>query len=218
MAGMRISSLILGMISTNVYFVQNTETNYLIIIDPAASADRIKNKIAAMQGIPEAILLTHGHYDHFGAAAEVREAYTLEDGSHIPVICEEEEQAVLDDPEANTSPMHGVSATLKADQYVKDGDILHLAGFTIRVLHTPGHTIGGACYYFPEEHALFSGDTLFCESYGRTDFPTGSSRQMTESVRRLLRELPEDTDVYPGHEYTTTIAREQRYNPLAYGA
>ena len=217
MGRMRIESLILGMIATNVYFVMNVDTKEMLIVDPAASADKINEKIARMQGHPVAILLTHGHYDHFGAAAEVRSHYQGSDGKPIPVICEEEEQVVLSDPEANTSPMHGVSATLKADRYVKDGDVLHLAGFEIRVMHTPGHTIGGACYYFPEEHALFSGDTLFCESYGRTDFPTGSSRDMEQSIHRLLSELPEDTDVYPGHEYTTTIAREKRYNPLAIG-
>ncbi|MEE8886759.1 MAG: MBL fold metallo-hydrolase [Eubacteriales bacterium] len=214
---MRLESLALGMISTNVYFVENSETREMLIIDPADNADRIKLKVSQMQGKPVAILLTHGHYDHFGAAADVRDAYKTPDGKNIPIICGEKEQAVLDDPEVNTSPMHGVSATLKADKYVKDGDVLHLAGFEIHVLWTPGHTIGGVCYYFPNEHALFSGDTLFCQSYGRTDFPTGSSRQMIGSVRRLLRELPDNTDVYPGHEYTTTIRQEKRYNPLAIG-
>jgi glyoxylase-like metal-dependent hydrolase (beta-lactamase superfamily II) len=112
--------------------------------------------------------------------------------------------------------MHGLSAVLKADRYLTDGQTLDICGFSIRVLRTPGHTTGSCCFFFPEDGVLFSGDTLFCESYGRTDFPTGSSREMTESIHRLLREIPENTEVYPGHALCTTIAREKRYNPLAF--
>lgn len=210
MGKMELENLVLGMIRTNVYFVKNRETGEMILIDPADSPEQIRGKVTEMGGRPVAILLTHGHYDHFGAADAVRKMYGVD------IYCGEEEQKVLDDPQVNTSPMHGVNAVLKADRYVSDGEELSLAGFRIRVLHTPGHTIGGVCYYFPDEGVLFSGDTLFCESYGRTDFPTGSSAQIADSVRRLLRELPEDTKVYPGHEMATTIAHEKKYNPLAY--
>ena len=105
--------------------------------------------------------------------------------------------------------------TMQADKTVKEGDVLHLADFEIHVLATPGHTAGGVCYYIPAEKALFSGDTLFCESYGRYDFPTSSGRELIASVKRLLKELPGDVTVYPGHNDETTIEHEKRYNPLA---
>ena len=104
---------------------------------------------------------------------------------------------------------------MKADRLLKHGDELHLADFGVRVLHTPGHTVGSACYYFQEQKALMSGDTMFFRSYGRTDFPTSSMLDMKKSIRRLLQELPDDTIVYPGHEMSTTIAMEKKYNPLA---
>ena len=105
--------------------------------------------------------------------------------------------------------------TITPDVTVKEGDELSIAGFTWKVFETPGHTIGSCCYYIEKESVLFSGDTLFAGSYGRTDFPTGSGRQIAESVRRLLSTLPDDTMVYPGHMDTTTIGFEKKYNPLS---
>uniref|UniRef100_I5AVH8 Zn-dependent hydrolase, glyoxylase n=1 Tax=Eubacterium cellulosolvens (strain ATCC 43171 / JCM 9499 / 6) TaxID=633697 RepID=I5AVH8_EUBC6 len=210
MSNMIIQSLVVGAIQTNVYFIMNKETKELLIVDPADEAGRIAEKVREMQGTPKAVLLTHGHYDHFGAADALRKEFGID------VYCEEHEQQVLSDPSVNTSPMHGLSAVLKADRYLTDGQQIELAGFEIHVLRTPGHTTGSCCFYFPKDGVLFSGDTLFCESYGRTDFPTGNSREMTESIHRLLRELPEDTAVYPGHALNTSIAWEKRYNPLAF--
>lgn len=206
---MELRSLVLGIIQTNVYFIRNSGTGEMLIIDPADSADLIENMVTRMQGKPVAVLLTHGHFDHFGAAADVRGRYD------IPIYCHEKEQDLLNDPLKNRSAAHGRSTVLKADKYVHDGDVLSLAGFEIRVLYTPGHTEGGVCYYFPNDKALFSGDTLFCESYGRTDLPTGNSSEIIQSVRRILSEIPGDTNVYPGHEMFTTIAHERMYNPLS---
>ena len=115
----------------------------------------------------------------------------------------------------NLSGSWASAHVLLADQWVCDGKKLDLAGFSIEVFHTPGHTAGSCCYYLPEEEVLFSGDTLFAQSVGRTDFPTGSGRQIAESVRRLLSTLPDDTMVYPGHMDTTTIGFEKKYNPLS---
>ena len=122
---------------------------------------------------------------------------------------------LLGDPKENLSGLWSKPYTMQADKTVKEGDVLHLADFEIHVLATPGHTAGGVCYYIPAEKALFSGDTLFCESYGRYDFPTSSGRELIESVKRLLKELPGDVTVYPGHNDETTIEHEKRYNPLA---
>ena len=206
---MKIQNLVLGMVATNCYFLQNKETGEMILVDPADEAPAIEEKVTALGGKPVAILLTHGHYDHMLAADAVRRTY------QIPVIVHELDEPVLEDAALNLSGYWSRSHTMKADRLVKEGDEFSFAGFRVRVMHTPGHTQGSACYYFPDQKVLISGDTLFCQSYGRTDFPTSSMGDMRRSIARLLTELPEDTAVYPGHEMTTTIAMEKRYNPLA---
>ncbi len=209
MSKMNVQNLVLGAIGTNVYLVRNKENGHALIIDPADSPARIRQMIDADGLIPDAVLLTHGHFDHIGAVDALREIYDM------PVYAMQEEEDVLTDAGLNLSASFGAAFTVQADRFLRDSDVFELAGFSVKALHTPGHTIGGCCYYFPNEQAIFTGDTLFCESYGRTDFPTGSSRQLQESVRRLLKEIPENTAVYPGHEMFTTIAHEKRYNPLA---
>lgn len=109
--------------------------------------------------------------------------------------------------------MMGRPEVYSADYFLKDGEEVELAGMKIRVLHTPGHTAGGACYYLPKEMALFSGDTLFCESVGRTDFPGGSASTLIRSIREKLMPLPDFIKVYPGHNEITTIGNERGYNP-----
>lgn len=199
----------LGMLSTNCYVVENPDSQKVLIVDPGDSPLEIERQIDEIDGDPEAILLTHGHFDHMLAADALRKKY------HIPVYVHEKEQHLLGDPKENLSGLWSKPYTMQADKTVKEGDVLHLADFEIHVLATPGHTAGGVCYYIPAEKALFSGDTLFYESYGRYDFPTSSGRELTASVKRLLKELPGDVTVYPGHNDETTIEHEKRYNPLA---
>ena len=117
------------------------------------------------------------------------------------------------DPKLNVSWMMGREERFSADEFVKDEQELDLAGFHIRVLHTPGHTVGGCCYYLPYEDVVFSGDTLFCMSVGRTDFPKGSMSAIVRSIKEKLMVLPEHTTVYPGHNDVTTIENERMYNP-----
>ena len=190
----------LGMLSTNCYVVENPDSQKVLIVDPGDSPLEIERQIDEIDGDPEAILLTHGHFDHMLAADALRKKY------HIPVYVHEKEQHLLGDPKENLSGLWSKPYTMQADKTVKEGDVLHLADFEIHVLATPGHTAGGVCYYIPAEKALFSGDTLFCESSGR---------ELTASVKRLLKELPGDVTVYPGHNDETTIEHEKRYNPLA---
>ena len=110
--------------------------------------------------------------------------------------------------------MYGRGYTFSGAEYLKDGQAITIAGFEIHVIHTPGHTAGGCCYYIPAENVLISGDTLFHASIGRTDLPTGSSSQLVRSVREKLLVLPEETRVYPGHMEETTIGYEKKYNPF----
>lgn len=209
MAKIMVRSLVLGMVATNCYFVMNQETKEMLLIDPADDLEAIDQQVLKMGGKPVAILLTHGHFDHIMAAADCREKY------QIPVYAHQLEQEVLEQSEYNLSS-HWLNAySMKADHLAADKEELELGGFQIQVLHTPGHTQGSVCYYFPVESMLFSGDTLFAQSYGRTDFPTSSMSDMQSSITRLLSTLPEATEVYPGHNESTSIAIEKRYNPLA---
>lgn len=204
-----IRSMVLGMISTNCYIIMHKETKQALIVDPADRLDVISQMVTLMQAKPCAVLLTHGHFDHMSEAGAVKKKYD------IPIYAHEAEAQLLAEPALNLSGSWAIPVSLTADVLVRDGQELSLAGFSIKVLHTPGHTPGGCCYYIADEKVLFSGDTLFYCSVGRTDFPGSSSRQMQESLNRLLTELPEDTDVLPGHGDCTTIGFEKRNNPYA---
>ena len=208
MANAQIEWMVLGMVSTNTYLVKNQDTGELLIIDPADAAGRIQEKIGRMEGRPAAILLTHGHFDHMLAADALRSAYD------IPVYACIQEKDLLKNARYNLSASWASPHVMEADRYLADGETFREAGFEIRLLHTPGHTEGSCCYYLPEEAVLFSGDTLFAGSVGRTDFPTSSGADMRKSLQRLLSELPADTRVCPGHGEETTIAYEKRYNPF----
>jgi glyoxylase-like metal-dependent hydrolase (beta-lactamase superfamily II) len=210
MAHLKLKTLVVSSCATNCYICYNDETLEGFIVDPGASPERIQAEVVGLGVKPASIVLTHGHFDHIGAADALRKAYS------IPIIAYEGEEALLADPDLNLSmAFEGTPMVLTADRLVKDGEELTLAGFTARVLHTPGHTAGSVCYYFPEEQLLLSGDTLFCGSLGRTDFPGGSTRDILFSIIRTLFALPEETKVYAGHNEPTNIGDEKLYNPVA---
>ena len=204
-----IKNNVIGMVATNSYIVYDAEKKGAVLIDPAANGAFLLNQCRELGVTPEAVLLTHGHFDHIGGVEDLVRAFPM------PVYAGEKEAGLLSDPQMNLSIAYGVPMTVKNPQLLRDGQELTLLGRTWKVMATPGHTEGSVCYYVEEEKVLFSGDTLFHESDGRTDFPTGSGISLRASVTEKLFALPEDTAVYPGHEEDTSIGHEKRYNPLA---
>lgn len=205
---MKIENFVLGPIGTNCYVVTNEETKECFAVDMAACPKEYVEHIRKAGLTMKGLFLTHGHFDHIlGIDSFLKEFL-------VPVYAGVEEQPVLADARLNVASMYGGNYTFTGVEVLEDGQELECAGIKIRVLHTPGHTIGGCCYYLPEEKVLFSGDTLFCGSIGRTDLPTGSSSTLVRSVREKLMCLPEETHVYPGHMDETTIGYEKQQNPF----
>lgn len=205
---MKIEQYCVGQVGTNCYFAINDETKEMLVIDPGDSADMLTEKIRQKGLKPQAVLLTHGHFDHAMAAEELAENFG------IKIYAHEAEKDTLEQPKLNVSAMIGRRDSYHADVFVKDGDVLKLAGMELKVLHTPGHTQGGCCYYLEAEKILFSGDTLFCQSVGRTDFPGGSMSQIVRSIKEKLMALPDEVKVFPGHMDVTTIGMERAHNPF----
>ena len=203
---MDIKTLVLGEISTNCYLVCNRDTKECVIIDPADEADVIKKAIEELSAAPKAVLLTHGHYDHIGAAEELKKYF------NIKIYANELEQEVLNSSYKNLSEIMGSHAlSIDADEYLTDGHVLELAGLRIKAVSTPGHTKGGVCYIISlaKEQAVFSGDTLFQGSVGRYDFPTSDGNALFQSIKEKLLCLDESMKVYPGHGPTTSIGEEK---------
>lgn len=207
MAPLRVEQYVVGSVQTNCYFAINENTSEVLIVDPGARAKRLAEIIDEGKLNPTAILLTHGHFDHAGGAAELAERYG------IKVYAEEHERETLENPAINLSVWEGRQLSYHVDVFLHDEQEIDLAGFHIRVLHTPGHTVGGCCYYFSYQNAVFSGDTLFAQSVGRTDFPKGSASELIRSIEEKLMPLPDETTVYTGHNEITTIGTERMYNP-----
>ena len=209
MGQLELRSLPVGMGATKGYVIMNKETKEMVIVDPGDDPGKISQAVSKIEGKPVAVLLTHGHYDHMMASNQVKKTY------HIPIYAPGAEREVLGDSAKNLSggwmmkPYH-----VQTDEWVEDGQILHLAGFEIRMILTPGHTEGSACYYIEDENVVFCGDTIFRESCGRTDLPTGNMSQISASIQRILEQIPDDAELYPGHGEATTAAHEKACNPF----
>lgn len=206
---MKIETAVVGPVGTNCYIVKNEEKKECFLVDPGAWRTDLKERIEDGGYTPQAVLLTHGHFDHIMGLNEVKREYG------VPVYALEKELPMLADAELNSSgSLLRRPFTFEGAQGLRDGQELEIAGLKIRVLATPGHTSGGCCYYLPEEKVLFSGDTLFHTSVGRTDLPTGSMSELVRSVKETLFALPDETKVYPGHMDETSIGYEKKYNPF----
>ena len=206
MCALQLSALVLGPLQTNCYFLTNGGTKETIIVDPADEFAKIHEKCRTLNIKPIAVFLTHGHFDHIAAVEYVKNAW------EIPVYAGAAEKGLLRDARINGSAMINMDISFTADKWVSDGELLYIAGFEIKVIGAPGHTAGSVCYYFEDGDILISGDTLFRDSFGRTDLPTGDFSMLASSIKRKLFPLPDITVVYPGHGVKTTIAYEKKNN------
>lgn len=218
MSDIKIGRMVMGAYQTNCYFLYRDGSQDVIVVDPGDRGANIYNALRRNGFSVKAIFLTHGHFDHIWGLDELRSAVNAAaeaDGLEpVQVYAGEKERELLRDVGLNVSDQAGRPCSTYADKYVKDGEELNLAGITLRVIATPGHTEGGCCYYVEEAGILVAGDTLFQESVGRSDFPTGSMGTLVRSIQEKLFVLPDDTKVYPGHGDSTTIGHEKRYNPF----
>jgi hydroxyacylglutathione hydrolase len=199
-----------GPVQENCFIVRAKGSDRAVIVDPGDEADRLIQAVEALEiQTVDAILLTHTHFDHVGAVAPVARA------TSAPVYCPELETFVL----ANIMdfvpwPGFGPFESYEADNTVAGGETLELAGLTIDVIFTPGHSPGHVTYAVRGEDALFSGDVLFQGSVGRVDLPGGDWPTLSRSIESLLDAYPDETTVYPGHMGITTLGRERATNPF----
>jgi hydroxyacylglutathione hydrolase len=201
--------LTVGPVQENCWIVWQEGSKRALVIDPGEEAPRILATLSEHGLTAEAILLTHTHFDHVGAVADVARA------TGAPVTCPELEVEVLADINRFMRfPGFGPFESYDADETVAGGERLDLAGFGIDVLFVPGHSPGHVAYSFADEGVLISGDVLFEGSIGRTDLPGGDHQTLLASIAMLLDRLPGDTQVLPGHMGTTTLSRERATNPF----
>jgi len=206
---LEIRQLTVGSIAENCFVLRREGSDKALVVDPGEEAERILAEVEEMGAAVEAILVTHCHFDHIGAVAPVAQA------TGAPVYCPEIEVPVLADimafvPYAGFGPYE----SYEADETVKGGEALDLAGFVIDVIFTPGHSPGHVTYSVRDEAAIFSGDVLFQGSVGRVDLPGGDGPTLMRSIQSLVESHPAETAVYPGHMGVTTLGAEQATNPF----
>ena len=205
---LEVRQLTVGPIAENCFVVRKEGADKALLIDPGEEPERILAEVAQTGAEVEAILITHCHFDHVGAVAPL----ARETGA--PVYCPEIEVPVLADITSFTMPGFGPYESYEADEVVKGGEALELAGLTLDVLFTPGHSPGHVTYAVRDEEAIFSGDVLFQGSVGRVDLPGGDGPTLIQSIQRLLDSQPAETTVYPGHMGVTTLGAERATNPF----
>lgn len=217
MSDLKIGRLVVGALSTNTYFVYREGADECIVIDPADTGRLIFGKLRSAGFRTVGILLTHGHHDHIAGVEAMRAAANEVAENHgfaqVLVYACEAERELLQSTRMNLSEMLGRACTVDADVYVKDGEEIEITGIKCKVIATPGHTVGGCCYYFEEAGFCVCGDTIFQASVGRTDFPTGSASTLVRSIQEKLFTLPDETILHPGHGDATTVEYEKKYNP-----
>lgn len=205
---LNIVKLVTGPLSVNTYIVFLKSSARAVVIDPADSR-MVINKLSELKLKCDMLLLTHGHFDHIWSVADL--AQTL----NIPVAVHSDDAAALTDDKINLAFYSGAAVKHHApDILLSDNELLTAAGIGFKVLHTPGHSPGSVCLLVESEKLIFTGDTLFRLSVGRTDFPNGSSEQLYESILYRLFSLRGDYRLLPGHMSETTLDFEKKHNPF----
>ena len=204
---MNIETLPVGMLAVNCYLAWESAGRKALIIDPGDEAEEIVREVREKALIPAAILLTHAHVDHIRGVSDVAAEFG------IPVLVSAEDRDLYLSPDNALMPWLPAAKDLP----IPVDSLPRIEGLDYTVIHTPGHTQGGVCYYFADDDILFSGDTLFQGSVGRTDLAGGDTEQLINSIQTKLLNLPSDTHVYPGHGNVTTIGSERISNPYLGG-
>jgi len=192
---------------TNCWLLGTDGTDEAVVVDPGFSPERVHAMLDAEGKRPVAAFATHGHFDHIGSAAVFC-------GDDLPFYIHEADVAALTDPQGWGAGLQTPPVPVKDVRTVVDGDVLTFAGFEILVIHTPGHTPGSVC--LSTDALVLSGDLVFAGAIGRSDFPNSSPDDMERSLERFL-EMPDPTDVLPGHGPRTTVGRERERNPFLQG-
>ncbi len=205
---MKIVTMTLGMIQEQSYLIIDEATKQTFIVDPGDEANRILAYLEKEGLKLHKILLTHGHFDHIGAADALR----VHTGA--PIVCHTKGKMYLEDISYNLSAMGGEPFTLQADEYVEDGEHISLPGTSIdlEVIHIPGHTQDGVAFYEAGQGVVFVGDIIFSGSIGRTDFKGGNTVELLTGIQQKLFTLPDDVTIYPGHGPQTTVSHEKNTN------
>ena len=203
---MILEIITVGALEVNCYVLASAPGAEAIIIDPGDQVHKIKKVLADHNLKPVAVVNTHGHVDHIGC----------DDKFGVPVFIHKLDAALLEDSSLNLSSFLNMPFTVHSDiRMVEEADIIELGGLNLKVIHVPGHTPGGVALLLMNQRngILFSGDSLFYRSIGRTDFRGGDNQLLVKSIKEKLFSLPDDTIVYPGHGPATTIGEEKRENP-----
>jgi glyoxylase-like metal-dependent hydrolase (beta-lactamase superfamily II) len=205
---MIFETVVVGQLGVNCFILGDAETKVGVIVDPGADPEKVLAVVKAKGLKITHVINTHGHFDHVGG----NRAVVAATGAKLLIHREDEP---FYGQVGQTANQYGIKAenSPPPTDYLDDGTVITFGRYQIRAIHTPGHTKGGCCLYLPDVGKLISGDTLFADSVGRTDFPGGSQAQLEASIRNKLFILPDETAVYPGHGPATTISHEKKHNP-----
>lgn len=204
-----VKTIVVGPLETNCYVLWDESTKEAFVIDPGADVNEVKSVIESEGLKVKYIVNTHGHFDHVGGVAELKEATGAELAIHeqdAPLLSDAHDHAVIFGVKVPEQP--------RPEVLLEDGSTLTAGGITLEVVHTPGHTPGGVCLYHRDGGVMFTGDTIFAGSVGRTDFEGGSFEELMESIKYKILPLDDAVRLMPGHGPATTVGEEKELNPF----